>query len=52
MKSDMVRLEQIAERFSQMGSKSVLKRISINNLIDVQIKYLRKRMPSLGKILN
>ena len=49
MKSDMVRLEQIAERFSQMGSKSVLKRISINNLIDVQIKYLRKRMPSLGK---
>ena len=49
MKSDMVRLEQIAERFSQMGSKSVLKRISINNLIDVQIKYLRKRIPSLGK---
>jgi signal transduction histidine kinase len=49
MKSDMVRLEQIAERFSQMGSKSVLKRISINNLIDAQIKYLRKRMPSLGK---
>ena len=49
MKSDMVRLEQIAERFSQMGSKSVLKSISINNLIDAQIKYLRKRMPSLGK---
>ena len=49
MKSDMVRLEQIAERFSQMGSKSVLKSISINNLIDAQIKYLRKRIPSLGK---
>tara|TARA_Y100000746_G_C15463315_1_gene432559 strand:+ start:1455 stop:2630 length:1176 start_codon:yes stop_codon:yes gene_type:complete len=49
MKADMVRLEQIAERFSQMGSQSVLKRISINNLIDVQIKYLRKRIPSLGK---
>jgi len=49
MKADMVRLEQIAERFSQMGSQSALKRISINNLIDVQIKYLRKRIPSLGK---
>ena len=49
MKSDMVRLEQIAERFSQMGTESPLKKISMTDLIDHQTQYLRKRIPSLGK---
>ncbi|MED5433923.1 MAG: HAMP domain-containing sensor histidine kinase [Candidatus Neomarinimicrobiota bacterium] len=49
MKSDMVRLEQIAERFSQMGTESPLKKISMTDLIDYQTQYLRKRIPSLGK---
>ena len=49
MRSDMMRLEQIADRFSQMGSQSPLDKLSVTQLINKQAKYLRKRIPSLDK---
>ena len=49
MRSDMMRLEQIADRFSQMGSQSPLEKLSLPKLIDGQVKYLKKRIPSLNK---
>ena len=49
MRSDMMRLEQIADRFSQMGSQSPLEELSLSKLIDGQVKYLKKRIPSLNK---
>ena len=49
MRSDMMRLEQIADRFSQMGSQSPLDKLPVTQLINEQAKYLRKRIPSLDK---
>ena len=49
MRSDMTRLEQIADRFSQMGSQSPLDKLPVTQLINEQAKYLRKRIPSLDK---
>ena len=49
MRSDMMRLEQIADRFSQMGSQSPLDKLSVTQLIIEQAKYLRKRIPSLDR---
>ena len=49
MRSDMMRLEQIADRFSQMGSQSPLDKLSVTQLINEQAKYLRKRIPSLDR---
>ncbi|MDP6339524.1 MAG: HAMP domain-containing sensor histidine kinase [Candidatus Marinimicrobia bacterium] len=49
MESDLNRLNQIGNRFSKMGSESVLKNISLKDLVDRQTIYLKKRMPSLGK---
>ena len=49
MRSDMVRLEQIADRFGQMASHSPLEELSLTKLINEQIEYLKKRIPTLGK---
>ena len=49
MRSDMMRLEQIADRFSQMGSQSPLDKLSVTQLINEQAKYLRKRIPLLDR---
>ena len=49
MRSDMMRLEQIADRFSQMGSQSPLDKLPVTQLINEQAKYLRKRIPSLDR---
>lgn len=48
MRSDMVRLEQIADRFGQMASHSPLEKLSLTKLINEQIEYLKKRIPTLG----
>ncbi len=48
MRSDITRLEQIADRFGQMASHSPLRKLSLTNLINMQVKYLKKRMPTLG----
>ena len=49
IQADVGRLEQIGDRFSKMGFTSKLENISLNELIDKQIIYLKKRLPSLGK---
>ena len=48
MRSDMIRLEQISDRFGQMASHSPLERMSLSNLINEQVEYLKKRIPTLG----
>ena len=48
MRSDMIRLEQVADRFSQMGSHSPLEKLSLAELVKEQAKYLKKRIPSLN----
>ena len=48
MRSDMTRLEQISDRFGQMASHSPLERMSLSNLINEQVEYLKKRIPTLG----
>ena len=42
MSSDITRLEQIADRFSQMGTESNLQKIELSDLINSQVKYLKK----------
>ena len=42
-------LEQIGRRFSKMGSKSDFKEFDLSIRIEKIIKYLGKRLPSLGQ---
>ena len=49
MESDLERLNQIGNRFSNMGSDAPLNPISLKSLVNEQTVYLKKRMPSLGK---
>jgi len=49
MESDLERLNQIGNRFSNMGSDAPLKPMSLKSLVNEQTVYLKKRMPSLGK---
>lgn len=49
MESDLERLSQIGNRFSNMGSDTPLKPMSLKSLVNEQTVYLKKRMPSLGK---
>ncbi|MDP6628444.1 MAG: HAMP domain-containing sensor histidine kinase [Candidatus Marinimicrobia bacterium] len=49
MESDLERLNQIGNRFSNMGSDATLNPISLKSLVNEQTVYLKKRMPSLGK---
>lgn len=49
MESDLERLNQIGNRFSNMGSDAPLKSMSLKSLVNEQTVYLKKRMPSLGK---
>ncbi len=49
MESDLERLNQIGNRFSNMGSDAPLKPMSLKSLVNEQSVYLKKRMPSLGK---
>lgn len=43
MSKDVQRLEIIAERFSKIGSKPVLKEVELNEIVANSIEYLRKR---------
>jgi signal transduction histidine kinase len=43
MSKDVQRLEIIAERFSKIGSKPVLKEVDLNEIVANSIEYLRKR---------
>ena len=46
---DLQRLEQINRRFSEMGSESEFEEFDLSIRIEKIIKYLSKRLPSIGK---
>ena len=48
MESDIDRLNQIGDRFSKIGSKTPLEKISLKNLVNKQAAYIKKRLPSFG----
>jgi len=45
MEKDIKRLETITDRFSKIGSKSVLREIDVVQLISQSVEYLKSRMP-------
>ena len=49
MEIDLQRLEQINRRFSEMGSESEFEEFDLSIRIEKIIKYLGKRLPSLGQ---
>ena len=49
MDNDIGRLNKIAQRFSQIGSKSELKHVRIENILSEVIVYFKKRLPQMGK---
>ncbi|WP_075591493.1 sensor histidine kinase [Labilibacter marinus] len=49
MKKDINRLQNIADRFSKIGSKPILKTMSINSTIVQSVKYLKSRSSSKVK---
>jgi anti-sigma regulatory factor (Ser/Thr protein kinase) len=51
MELDLERLSQISDRFSKIGSKTTLKKISLNNLVNEQVKYIKKRVPAFANKL-
>jgi len=46
---DVERLNQVAKRFSQIGSKPNLKEHNVAGLVHDTVEYLRRRLPHLGK---
>ncbi len=49
MESDLTRLNKITNRFSKIGSKPILKKNDLNELISGATKYFAKRLPQTGK---
>ena len=48
MRSDIKRLNRVANRFSQIGVGGGLKLTDLNEVIEVVINYLQKRLPQKG----
>ncbi len=51
MEQDVMRLEDIAERFSKIGSEPELLEISVHDVLDRSANYLQKRMTRKGNIV-
>ena len=51
MDADLNRLNQVSERFSQMGSMPKLDETDLTELIKTVVNYLEKRLPTKGKSL-
>ncbi|MFZ5516978.1 MAG: ATP-binding protein [Candidatus Zhuqueibacterota bacterium] len=49
MENDVQRLNKVATRFSQIGSRSDLKKNDINIIIGDIVKYFQRRLPHMGK---
>lgn len=49
MESDLQRLNKITNRFSKIGSKPILKKANIIEVIKSVTKYFEKRLPQTGK---
>ena len=45
MEKDIKRLETITDRFSKIGSKSILREVDVVQLISQSVEYLKSRMP-------
>lgn len=52
MESDIQRLNQVAQRFSKIGSGVTLIPLESKDLIQPVIQYIRRRIPHWGKIIN
>jgi signal transduction histidine kinase len=50
MERDVKRLQDIAERFSKIGSKPDLEEVNLRDVLDRSARYLRKRMTRRGSI--
>ena len=50
IEEDIVRLSEVSERFSKIGSTPKLKKISLNNLISVVCSYMKVRLPRKSEI--
>jgi len=46
---DITRLRDVAERFNKIGSRSELKKIRLEPVIEQVISYMERRLPQLGK---
>ena len=51
MDADLNRLNQVSERFSQMGSMPKLDETDLSELIKTVVNYMEKRLPTKGKSL-
>jgi signal transduction histidine kinase len=51
MDADLNRLNQVSERFSQMGPMPKLDETDLSELIKTVVNYLKKRLPTKGKSL-
>jgi len=49
MEKDVARLNQVATRFSQIGSKPNIKPYDITDIVRSTVEYVRLRLPHLGK---
>ncbi len=49
METDVKRLEKVAARFSQIGSKTDLKLQELDPILDDLIHYFQRRLPQMGK---
>ena len=52
MENDMNRLNKVANRFSQIGSQTDLKKHEIVPILMETVKYFRRRLPQMGKKIN
>ena len=50
MDADVLRLSEISERFSKIGSTPKLKTIKIYDLISENVRYIQNRLPKSSKI--
>lgn len=49
MENDIVRLNKVATRFSQIGSQPDLRKHDIISILGETIQYFRRRLPQMGK---
>ena len=49
MATDIVRLQQISDRFSKMGSIPSFERVNLRKLLDGTVVYFNTRLPNTGK---
>ncbi len=49
MNQDVKRLQKVATRFSQIGSRSDLEERDVNEILKNVVAYFRRRLPQLGK---